>query len=105
MAIAGIGVNPYSVPTGTANASTRTAKADPEKEHDDVVQLFLAEARKTPAERLREDWLKAHNLTEDSLAEMPAEQREAIEKSIAEEIKRQLTNRSDQRGALVDLTA
>lgn len=82
---------------GSAAATDSTAPS--------AADAFLAEAKKTPAQRFREDWLKQHKLSEDDLKEMPADQREAIEKTLAEDLKRKLTGKDEQRGAMVNLTA
>lgn len=70
-----------------------------------AVTDFLAEAKKTPAERIRDEWLARHKMTKDDLNAMPPEQREAIEKEIAEELKRKLTGQDAKRGAVMNLTA
>ncbi|WP_049976171.1 hypothetical protein [Azospirillum sp. B506] len=70
-----------------------------------AVSDFLAEAKKTPAERIRDEWLARHKMTKDDLNAMPPEQREAIEKEIAEELKRKLTGQDAKRGAMMNLTA
>ncbi|MBP2298644.1 hypothetical protein [Azospirillum picis] len=80
-----------------------TGKAD--RKAPSAVDSFLAEAKKTPAERIRDDWLARHKMTEDDLNSMPPERREAIEKEIAEELKRKLTGQDAKRGAVMNLTA
>lgn len=70
-----------------------------------AVTDFLAEAKKTPAERIRDDWLARHKMTEDELKSMPSDKREAVEKEIAEELKRKLTGQDAKRGAVMNLTA
>lgn len=50
---------------------------------------FQEESRKTLAERIRDQYLEDNGLTEEALAEMPKEDREAIEDEIAALIKRQ----------------
>ncbi|WP_052709859.1 hypothetical protein [Azospirillum thiophilum] len=84
---------------GSASSGTLSSKAA------SAVDDFLAEAKKTPAQRIRDDWLARHKMTEEDLASMPAEKREAIEKEIAEEMKRKLTGDDAKRGAVVNLTA
>ena len=51
---------------------------------------FLAYMEKSPAERMRDAWLKSHGLTEEDLKAMDAAAREAVEKQLAEDIKRQM---------------
>lgn len=50
---------------------------------------FQEESRKSLAERIRDQYLEDNGLTEEALAEMPKEDREAIEDEIAALIKRQ----------------
>lgn len=90
-----------------AKFAVKTEKTEPEKEAGGVsaADAFLKEARKSPAQRIRDQLLARMKLDEQSLAEMPPEKRAAIEKQIAEELKRQLTGEQDRRGAAVDLTA
>lgn len=71
----------------------------------DAVNAFLKESKKTPAEQIRDDWLARHKMTEDDLKSMPPEKREAVEKEIAEELKRKLTGQDAKRGAVMNLTA
>lgn len=51
---------------------------------------FLAFMEKTPAEHLRDAWLARQGITAEELEQMPSAEREAIEKRIAEDIKREL---------------
>lgn len=84
---------------GTGGTGSVEAKAT------SAVDAFLAEAKKTPAERIRDDWLARHKMTEEDLQAMSPEKREAIEKEIAEELKRKLTGNEAKRGAVMNLTA
>lgn len=52
--------------------------------------VFLEEMKKTPAERLREQILKALGETEESVDAMPAEQQQAFEAKVAELTKEKL---------------
>lgn len=76
-------------------AASKTSAAD----------AFLAEAKKTPAQRIRDDWLARHKMSEDDLKTMDSKKRESVEKDIAEEIKRKLTGKDAQRGAALNLVA
>jgi hypothetical protein len=64
-----------------------------------VEDLFLEEMKKSPAERLREQILKALGETEESVAAMPPEQQQAMEKQIAELIKEKLREANGAREA------
>jgi hypothetical protein len=61
-----------------------------------VVEEFLRESKKSPIERLREAYLKAHNLSEESLAALPPSERQAIEDDIRKAIQQALTKQPKQ---------
>jgi hypothetical protein len=105
MTVSGVGGYQAYTATGAAAKTGASKKTDDATGLSDTEQRFMTEMRKTPAQRLREQWLKAHNLTEDDLASKTPEERKAIEDSITEEIKKRLSNKQDQRGALVDMAA
>ncbi len=52
--------------------------------------LFLQEAHKSPMQRLREQILDSMGLTEDQLAQLPADQRRSVEDRIADIIKEKI---------------
>ncbi|GLR49025.1 hypothetical protein KYK30_23545 [Shinella yambaruensis] len=80
------------IPSGLANALWLTqAKLDKaETESASLTSEFLELSRMTPAERLRKEMLEALGLTEESLAQLPEEERSAIEEDIRRAIKEQL---------------
>ena len=80
------------IPSGLANALWLT-QAGLDKSGDDgdgLVAEFMALSRMTPAERLRKEMLEALGLTEESPAQLPQEERSAIEEDIRRAIKEQL---------------
>ncbi len=89
--------------TAAVESNSGTSATDTTKTN--AADAFLAEAKKTPAQRIREDWLARHKMSEDSLNTMTPEQRAAAEKDIAEELKRKLTGKDEQRGAVLNLSA
>ncbi|GLR78026.1 hypothetical protein GCM10007856_06960 [Azospirillum oryzae] len=105
-------INGYSGYTNSLHTQPQTAtarkgwgsSAGPTTDTTAVAD-FLAEAKKSPAERIRDEWLARHKMTKDDLNALPPEQREAIEKEIAEELKRKLTGQDAKRGAVMNLTA
>lgn len=88
----------FPVKSGEGTGVEETNKAS-------AAASFIEEAHKTPAQRIREQVLARLKVSEEDLANMPAEKRKAIEKEITEELKRQLTDKNARRGAAVDLTA
>ncbi|MGO6996995.1 hypothetical protein [Rhizobium leguminosarum] len=63
--------------------------------YDSLVDEFSKWGNMTPAEYIRARYLEQHDLTEADLAAMPADQRAAIEKEIAEQIKREMAGIED----------
>jgi hypothetical protein len=55
-----------------------------------AVDEFLAYMKKSLAERMADAWLAAHGLDREKLKAMKPEQREAVLKQMAEELKQQL---------------
>lgn len=65
------------------NSDDDSAQATPASaQAPSIEDQFLAEAHKTPAQRMREQILKALGITEEQLAQMPPEQRQAMEQRI-----------------------
>lgn len=58
-------------------------------ERNNLRAEFQEESNKTPAERIRDRYLEVHGLTEDMLAQLPKEEREAVEDQIQALIKRE----------------
>lgn len=56
---------------------------------DSVVQKFLDYMKETPAQRMEDSWLSGHHLTRAQLDAMPADQRTAILKQMADDIRDQ----------------
>ncbi|HAX91945.1 MAG TPA: hypothetical protein DCY07_07040 [Rhodospirillaceae bacterium] len=66
---------------------------------------FLKFAKMSPAERLRAAFLEEHGLTEESLAQLPKEERMKIEEEIKKLIKTKLGLDDIQTGQLADVSA
>lgn len=103
--VSSISSNPFTVAasmtSGRLDASTqaKVQAKTPETE-------FLEYAQKSPAERIRDAILKEMGLTEEQLDGMGAEQREAMEKAIAEKLKEKIEQQADKRpGMVVDFSA
>jgi hypothetical protein len=56
-----------------------------------VEQTFLDYMKKTPEQRFEEAWLAAHGLTKEQFDALPPDQREALTKQMAEDLKASLT--------------
>lgn len=104
----GAGLQPSTTPPSIANtmwavqAGNETyinppsdAEMEAKAARKSLVDEFSEWSNMDPAEFIRARYLEAHGLTEDDLKAMPADQREAIEKEIAEQIKRELAGIED----------
>ena len=71
-----------------------------------VEEQFLEIARMSPAERLRMQILESMGMSEDSVASMDPEARDAIEDEISRRMMQALTGKDDaEPGSLVDMMA
>lgn len=81
-----------ALPSGLANAlwlaTLKQEKA--ERESESLLSEFKELSRMSPAERLRKEILEAMDLTEEGLAQMPPEQRAAVEEEIRRALKERL---------------
>ncbi len=82
------------------------SRPDKDKIGTSVEDKFLAYARKTPAERFREDLLNSMGLTEEELNAMDADKRKAIEDEITRRMKEKIEKDSQkQAGFFTDIKA
>ncbi|MGV8937002.1 MAG: flagellar basal body-associated FliL family protein [Allorhizobium sp.] len=70
-------------------------KVSIESENAALEEEFSGLAHKSLPERIRDQYLSSHNLTEDDLAAMPAEARKAIEDEITKAINEQPERAAD----------
>jgi peptidoglycan/xylan/chitin deacetylase (PgdA/CDA1 family) len=77
------------VTTASLNLSQGELK-DSAARKDAAVDEFLAYMKKSLAERMADAWLAAHGLDREKLKAMKPEEREAVLKQMAEELKQQL---------------
>jgi hypothetical protein len=71
---------------GMSHAGLKDSKAQASA----AVDEFLAYMKKSLAERMADAWLAAHGLDREKLKAMKPEQREAVLKQMAEELKQQM---------------
>ena len=79
----------------TTIAQETDADVEAKQKHDALLQEFQDYANMTPAEKIRKSILDQMGLSEESLKGMDPDARAAIEKQIADEIKKQLTGIDD----------
>lgn len=72
--------------TTLASSTSASATAATSTKLAEALEAFRKEGRMTPAERMRRQVMKDMKLTEDDLKAMPPEQRDALEKTIGEEV-------------------
>lgn len=99
MLISGTGVqSPFGFsPTGSAALN----KAD--EKTGAVTQEFMKWAKMSPAERMRANVLSSMGLSEEEVAAMPPEKRQAIEAEIKKKIEEQLARKGDAPGRMIDM--
>jgi hypothetical protein len=89
--MAGMGLSFGTVTTGASLGGTSLGKGKVEsKPGGSAVDEFLAYMKQSLAERMADAWLKAHGLDREKLKAMKPEDREAVLKQMAEELKQQL---------------
>jgi len=84
---------------GTSKSSAKTSTAK------DPISEFLAYQKMTPQEKVRDALLKKHGLTEDTLAQLPADERAKIEEEIRQDILKEFKGKMAEKGILVDMSA
>jgi hypothetical protein len=87
--MSGIGLNFGAVTAGPSMAGATEGKVKGTAANS-AVDDFLAYMKKSLAERMGDAWLAAHGLDRDKLKSMKPEDRDAVLKQMAEELKQQL---------------
>ena len=88
----------------TASGSGTSDIGSPMKKPS-AADTFMTYMKKSPAERMVENWLKSHGLDEDKLKAMSPSDREAVMKQMQQEIKDELKAQTEQKGQIVDQVA
>jgi len=68
-----------------------------------VRTAFLEIIHKSPAERMRDSFLKSHGLTEEDLANMSSTEREKIEDEIKRLIQEKFEREAEKKGRVADV--
>jgi hypothetical protein len=88
----------------SATSSTSQSSLTPKASEKSSADVFMDYMKKSPAERMEENWLKAHGLTKEKLAKMSPKEQEAIMKQMKSEIEASLKEQTETK-AKVDILA
>jgi len=88
--MSGIGGMSFGMVTTPSLSMSQADLRDSKASSDKAVDDFLAYMKKSLAERMADAWLAAHGLDRDKLKAMKPDEREAVLKQMAEELKQQL---------------
>jgi acyl-CoA reductase-like NAD-dependent aldehyde dehydrogenase len=88
--MSGIGGLSFGMVTTPSLSMSQSDVKDSKTGGDAAVDEFLAYMKKSLAERMADAWLAAHGLDREKLKAMKPDQREAVLKQMAEELKQQL---------------
>jgi len=92
-----------STASKTKEAAQTAANTQAQTESSAAQEEFLAYARMNPVERIRADYLKSHNLTEEKLAAMTPEEQKKIEDEIRREIEQKMRRAVEEKGSLINI--
>jgi hypothetical protein len=81
-------------PASTTASTAPTAK-----------DTFLNYMKKTPAQRMEENWMKSHGYDEKKLAAMTPDERAKVMKQMKDQIEEALKTQTEQKAQRVDITA
>ena len=91
--------------TSAMGKTTASKSAQKATDSSDPIGQFLAYQQLTPQQKLRQAILQKHNLTEETLQNLPADERKKIEEEIKQEIEKLVKNNMAEKGILVDIVA
>lgn len=112
MSISGIGSNggyPMSLLTSSTPVNKVAAAPTGLPQTDDssggsALDYLTKYLNETPAQRMIDAWLKRHHLTEKQLESMPPDQQKAIRKQMADDIKKEIQQKSGVPGSNANIT-
>lgn len=88
-----------------ANTDSLTSTGSTTSAQPSAADTFMAYMKKSPMERMIENWLKAHKLDQDKLNAMSPEERDAVMKQMKQEIEDQLKRETENKGDIVNVLA
>lgn len=95
--MSGIGGLNFGMVTTPSLTMSQGEVRDSKVTSDKAVDDFLAYMKKSLAERMADAWLAAHGLDRDKLKAMKPDERDAVLKQMAEELKQQLQQAAAQK--------
>jgi uncharacterized membrane protein len=97
--MSGIGLSFGMVTTGSAfgagGGAAASGMSDSKPASSSAVDDFLAYMKKSLAERMADAWLAAHGLDREKLKAMKPDERDAVLKQMAKELKDQIAQAAD----------
>jgi acyl-CoA reductase-like NAD-dependent aldehyde dehydrogenase len=97
--MAGIGGLGFGMVTTPSLSVSQGEVRESKTSKDQAVDDFLAYMKKSLAERMADAWLAAHGLDRDKLKAMKPDERDAVLKQMAEELKQQLQQAASEKSA------
>ncbi len=79
-----------------ASSETRASPQVDDAALQELIDYFF----ESPAQRIVDNWLRAHNITKEQFNAMPPEQQESIRRQIADEIKKRTEDRAKARSGI-----
>jgi Skp family chaperone for outer membrane proteins len=73
---------------GASTGATAETNGKSDTSFDAILEAFKKAASETPEERARDAVLKKHNLSEDDYKKLPPKERDAIDKEVAEAVRK-----------------
>jgi 20S proteasome alpha/beta subunit len=98
--IGAIGSGSYSGTAAGMGQAPAAGGLSEELKKNSTEEEFLAWAKMSPIERMRASFLKARNLTEESLQELPEAERKAIEREMEKAIREAMAEKDKKDGVV-----
>ena len=107
--IGGFNMAAFAATTGLARKkaaeSSDTLSQSVASKTPSAKDTFIDYMKKTPAQRMEENWMKAHGYDEAKLAAMSPAERDKVMKQMKDEIEQALKTQTEQKAQHVDITA
>jgi hypothetical protein len=91
---AGFAASAFGAGSGGTQPAASAGAAGSTDSSSDALQYLIKYMNESPAQRMEEAWLAKHHLSEQSLQAMSPDQQDAIRKQMAEDIKKQIQEKT-----------